>query len=142
MPERYEAGICLYRSLQCGEIEPHQYALPQQETGEDIGHAGKDAAHQPFHHQQRVVSGGPARLWLCEAIEEGDRAAGPDDSGIYPPTGTAGERVRAGGYPTGAPENRPGVHGVAGRVVHPVFHHLHQGRQVDCQQMSAGDGSV
>ena len=41
--------------------------------------------------------------------------------------GTAGERVCAGGHPTGASENRPGIHRMAGGVGHSVLHRVYQG---------------
>ena len=35
MPEGYEAGICVYRTVECGEVESDQHADEQQEVGED-----------------------------------------------------------------------------------------------------------
>ena len=57
MSNQFFAGICLYRTKQCGEKQPHQYADRTQGIGHDIVNPRKDHAHQPFPHQQGLASG-------------------------------------------------------------------------------------
>ena len=71
MPNQFFAGICLYRTKQCGEKQPHQYADRTQGIGHDIVNSRKDHAHQPFPHQQGLASGGPPRIWLRQTRKVG-----------------------------------------------------------------------
>ena len=66
MSGAHQARVCLYRAFQRGQVLPYQHADRTERAGKNIAVAGQDAAHQPLSHQQPVVPGRFARLWLCE----------------------------------------------------------------------------
>jgi len=66
-----EAGVCLYRSLQRGQIIAHQYAHQPQKPGYDFINPRKDDADQSFSDQRRMVSGGFAGIWVRKTGKRG-----------------------------------------------------------------------
>ena len=70
------------------------------------GTPGKDAAYQPFPHQRQLVSGRSARLRLRPHIENPTRRVRQNHHRLRTPMRTDALPVRAGRFPTGAPEDR------------------------------------
>ena len=69
-------------------------------------HPGQDAAYQPFPHQRQLVSGRSARLRLRPHIENPTRRVRQNHHRLRTPMRTDALPVRAGRFPTGAPEDR------------------------------------
>ena len=40
LPTQHAAGVCLYRAVECGQVEPYQYAHPQPEVSQAQSEAG------------------------------------------------------------------------------------------------------
>ena len=89
------ARVCFHRTLQRGQVEPHQHAHPQAQAGHDIGHTGQDDAHQPLPHQQGMVPRRPPRLRLCPTRQEGQGQAHADHRDIHPRTRADDKPLRA-----------------------------------------------
>ena len=71
MPASRPARVCFYWPVECGKIVAYQHVDGAKETCINVGKTGKDPTDQPFQHRRFVVPGRPARLRLCQSIENG-----------------------------------------------------------------------
>ena len=123
--------VCIYRPQQCGQVVAYQHAHKQQEPCQDQREAGKDPTHQPIFDKQRVVSGGPAGLWLCPNLERVARQVAEDDYRLPVEPRDADERVCACGLAHTTPTDRHRLYQLPGLKRHTANHCLHQDRQAE-----------
>ena len=78
-------GVRLHRKVERGEILTYQYAVQQQQAGQDFIHAGKDHACEPLSYKQVMVSGGPSGIRLCEDVHDITAEALADNQELHKP---------------------------------------------------------
>lgn len=115
MPGTGNARIRIHRTFQCWEILAYQYAGEQKGSRKNIRKAGKNATDQSFPDQRYLVPGRSAGLWLCLRVQEQQGSLGSVHPEIYFKAGKLNVPDGAPGFPLTTSEDRPGIHGLAGR---------------------------
>ena len=137
-----DAGICLHRTVERGEVESHQYADGQKTTGTDLLHAGQDTADQSLPDQRGMVARGPAGLWLCTTGKAGEGGTEADDRDVCAQKKTTYLSVRAARPAVGSPGERLGFHPFSGRGGGAFCPGVHQGGQGEARAAGGDGGAV
>ena len=127
--KRFVEGYRLHRPKQCGKVVAHKYAHPPQGVGKGVGYSGLDQADKPLPHQQAVVFGRFAWLWLCPHLEKGAWSLRKDHLGLCLQVREDALSLRADRLSLGASKDRFGVHRDVGRGRRALCPHLYQVRQ-------------
>ncbi len=101
------AGDRFRRALERGQVEPDQCAHRPQDAGTRVEHAGPHETDQFLRSRRPGRARRPARLRLCEGVQEPGRGMAEHDLRVPAGPRESRPRVRAGGFAPRRDGHRP-----------------------------------